>query len=167
MDRYLQALMIADADDGTGCEHTAPSAIHAQSCRGAMPLGPPLHFLHSRQHYTIRDMHAWSRPRVSSAAPSRRDRPEVARAPRPQRSALSAGIQAQHGPRQSPAETHVAAPAADSTRRALLVSAPTAAAVIGGLLDARPAEAIKEIDTPDRRRVQARKAYTIQTPGRG
>ena len=100
-------------------------------------------------------MHAGSGPRISSAAPSCRDRPEVPHARRPQRSALAAGIQAQHGPRQSLAEPHIAA-AADSTRRSLLVAAPTAAAVFGGLLDTRPAEAIREIDTPDGRRVQAR-----------
>ncbi len=44
MDRCLQDTLLADADDGTGCEHTAPSAIHAESCRRAVPLATPFMF---------------------------------------------------------------------------------------------------------------------------
>ena len=140
-DRCLaREFTIADGDDGY------LQSLHRTCFRGQSIRAENV-FLHCVK--MIRAMHARRGPRVAGAAPSCNEQPAVEH---PRRSAPSAAVRTHQAGRQAPSETQAAA--ADNTRRALLVAAPTAA--ISGLLEARPADAIKEIKTPDGRQVQAR-----------
>ena len=121
---------------------------HAGHCIRAIP-----HFTFSIGAEMIPSMHLRRSSSVASSAPFHEEAPEVVPASR-QRSARSAAGCARNGASESRSDAESAA--TQRTRRSLLVAAPTAAAAVGVLLDARPAEAIKEVDTPDGRRVQAR-----------